>query len=225
VKELSRRDMLGMLGMAPLAVGGVAQSFAATTVTGDARAAAGAQTPSAKARRRIQEQHLPNVPLITHEGRRVLFYDDLVKDKNVSMNFFYAKCDEICPLVMANLAKVQRLLGKQVGRDLFMYSFTLKPSEDSVDDIREHRKNLGARPGWTFLTGKPEDIETIRAAIGFKYPDPAIDGDKTQHIGNLRYGNEPLMLWSACPGMASADWIAETLEWMIRPQVDRIQKS
>jgi protein SCO1/2 len=196
MNELSRRDILGM-----------------------------PQTPAAKARRRIQQQHLPNIPLVTHEGKQVLFYDDLVKNKNVSMNFFYANCDEVCPLVMANLAKVQRLLGKQVGRDVFMYSFTLKPTEDSVDDIREHRKNLGAKPGWTFLTGKPEDIETIRAAIGFKYPDPVIDGDKTQHIGNLRYGNEPLMLWSACPGMANAEWIAETLQWMIRPQVDRVQKS
>jgi len=213
--------MLGMLGMTPLALSGVAHAYG----TAATASAATSQTPSGRARRRIQEQHLPNLPLLTHEGKRVLFYDDLVKDKKVSMNFFYAKCDEICPLVMANLAKVQRLLGKQVGRELFMYSFTLKPDEDSVDDIRAHREMLGAKPGWTFLTGKSQDIETIRAAIGFKYPDPAIDGDKTQHIGNIRYGNEPLMLWSACPGMAHADWIAETLQWMVHPQVDRVQKS
>jgi protein SCO1/2 len=219
MNALSRRDMLGMLGMAPLAVGGIARAYGETSV------APATQTLASKARRRLQEQHLPNLPLITHEGKRVLFYDDLVKNKNVSMNFFYARCDEVCPLVMANLAKVQRLLGKQVGRDLQMYSFTLKPAEDSVDDLREHRKMLGAQPGWTFLTGKPDDIETLRAAIGFKYPDPAIDADKTQHIGNIRYGNEPLMLWSACPGMAHADWIAETLQWMIHPQVDRVQKS
>jgi protein SCO1/2 len=219
MNALSRRDMLAMLGTAPLAVGGVAPAH------GETSTAPAARTIASNARRRIQEQHLPNIPLTTHEGKRVLFYDDLVKNKNVSMNFFYANCDEICPLVMANLAKVQRLLGKQVGRDLFMYSFTLKPSEDTVEDLREHRKMLGAKPGWTFLTGTPEDIETLRAAIGFKYPDPAIDKDKTQHIGNIRYGNEPLMLWSACPGMAHADWIAETLQWMIHPQVDRVQKS
>jgi protein SCO1/2 len=219
MNALSRRDMLGMLGMAPLAAGGVARAY------GETSAAPATQTIGNKARRRLQEQHLPNLPLITHEGKRVLFYDDLVKNKNVSMNFFYANCEEICPLVMANLAKVQKLLGKQVGRDLFMYSFTLKPTEDTVEDLREHRKMLGAAPGWTFLTGKPEDIETLRAAIGFKYPDPAIDKDKTQHIGNIRYGNEPLMLWSACPGMAHADWIAETLQWMIHPETDRVQKS
>ena len=223
MSALSRRDMLGMLGMAPLA-GGVTQSFAADSIA-PAPAATKAQTPSARARQRIQEQHLPNIPLITHEGRRVLFYDDLVKNKKVSMNFFYANCDEICPLVMANLAKVQRLLANHVDRSFQMYSFTLKPDEDTVEVIREHRRALDAKPGWTFLTGKPQDMETLRAAIGFKYPDPAIDKDKTQHIGNIRYGNEPLMLWSACPGMAHADWIAETLQWMIHPQVDRVQKS
>jgi len=203
--------------MAPLAGGVIAA--AGTTP----RAASTTLSLSEQARRRIQEQHLPNVPLITHEGKRVFFYDDLVKDKVVSLNFFFAKCDEICPLVMANLAKVQKLLGDQIGRDLFMYSFTLKPEEDTVDVLRHHREMYGAGPGWTFLTAKLDDMEKLRSAIGFTYPDPAIDKDKTQHIGNIRYGNEPLMLWSACPGMAHAKWIAETLEWMIHPDQNRVQ--
>ena len=223
MNALSRRDLLGMLGAAPLA-GMITPSFAAGSLA-PAPVATNTQTLSGKARQRIQEQHLPNIPLITHEGKHVRFYDDLVKNKKVSMNFFYTNCDEICPLVMANLAKVQRLLGTHVGRDFQMYSFTLKPDEDTVEDIRNHRKALGAKPGWTFLTGKPQDLETLRAAIGFKYPDPAIDKDKTQHIGNIRYGNEPLMLWSACPGMAHAEWIAETLKWMIQPETDRVQRS
>ena len=214
MSNLSRRKLLGLFGMAPLA-GGVVAAAGTTPVA--------AETLSDQARRRIQERNLPNIPLLTHEGKRVLFYDDLVKDKVVSLNFFFARCDEICPLVMANLAKVQNLLGDQVGRDLFMYSFTLKPEEDTVEVIRHHREMYGAKPGWTFLTAKPDDMEKLRRAIGFTYPDPAIDKDKTQHIGNIRYGNEPLMLWSACPGMAHAKWIAETLEWMVRPDTNRVQ--
>jgi protein SCO1 len=58
-------------------------------------------------------------------------------------------------------------------------------------------------------------MEKIRRGIGFSYPDPAIDKDKTQHIGNVRYGNEPLMLWGACPGMAKVGFVAESLSWMI----------
>jgi protein SCO1 len=178
----------------------------------------------AQARKRVQELHLPNVPLLTHEGKRVLFYDDLIKDKVVTINFFYAKCDEICPMVTANLAKVQKLLGNQVGRQIFMYSITLKPEEDTVDAISEYREMFNARPGWTFFTGKPGDIESIRRGIGFTYPEPALDKDKTQHIGNVRYGNEPLMLWAACPGVAHAPWIAESFSWMIRPNTNRVQK-
>jgi len=171
-------------------------------------------------RRRIQQQHLPNIPLVTHEGKSVRFYDDLVKDKIVTLNFFYANCDEICPMVTSNLAKVQKMLGDQVGRTVFMYSFTLKPEEDTVDVIKHYREKFHAGPGWTFLTGKTEDIEKLRKAIGFTYPEPAIDKDKTQHIGNVRYGNEPMMLWGACPGMANPKFVAESVSWMF-PEANR----
>jgi protein SCO1 len=216
--EISRRKLLSWAAMTPLA--GATAAFGGTP---GAAPVGAAKTLSDEARERIQRLHLPNVPLVTHEGKQVRFYDDLVKDKIVTLNFFFAKCDEICPTVMANLAKVQKLLGDDVGRRLFMYSFTLKPEEDNVSVIKHYREMLGARAGWTFLTGKPADIELVRKGIGFSYPEPAIDKDKTQHIGNVRYGNEPLMLWAACPGMAHAQFVAESISWVIRPNVSRVQ--
>jgi len=210
--DISRRKLLSWAATAPLA-----------GTTGKAVAGGEQPTQSDLARQRIQRLHLPNVPLVTHEGKQVMFYDDLVKNKIVTMNFFFAKCDEICPTVTANLAKVQKLLGADVGQKLFMYSFTLKPEEDDVSVIKHYREMFDAKPGWTFLTGKPEDLEKLRRGIGFTYPDPAIDKDKTQHIGNVRYGNEPLMLWAACPGMAHAEFVAESISWMLRPETNRIQ--
>ena len=112
MNQLSRRKLLGLFGMAPLA-GGVVAAAGTTPAIGTPPAAAKVSAAptvedlSVQARKRIQQRNLPNVPLITHEGKRVLFYDDLVKDKAVSLNFFFAKCDEICPLVMSNMAKVQ----------------------------------------------------------------------------------------------------------------------
>jgi len=118
--------------------------------------------------------------------------------------------------VTANLVQVQKMLGNRVGRDLFMNSITLKPEEDDPAALKEYQKMYGMGPGWNLLTGKPADIELLRKSLGFTYPDPRIDKDKSQHIGNVRYGNEPLMLWSACPGMAHAKWIAESISWVIR---------
>ena len=210
--ELSRRSLLRWTALAPFA-----GAVALAEKPGKTTPHAAAPTVSELARQRLQRLHLPNLPLLTHEGKQVMFYDDLVKNKAVSLNFFFTKCDEICPMVMANLVKVQKLLGAEVGKKIFMYSFTLKPEEDDVEIIRKYRQSLNALPGWTFLTGKPEDMEQIRRGIGFTYPDPAIDKDKTQHIGNVRYGNEPLMLWGACPGMAHASFVAESISWMVHP--------
>ena len=46
---------------------------------------------------------LPNIPLTTHEGETVRFYDDLVKDKVVAINFIYTTCGDSCPAETAKL--------------------------------------------------------------------------------------------------------------------------
>ncbi|HEX3762083.1 MAG TPA: SCO family protein [Kofleriaceae bacterium] len=159
----------------------------------------------------IRRRHLPNVALKTHEGRAVRFYDDLVKDKNVVINFMYAHCVKSCPTTTSNLVRVQKALKGRVGRDIFFYSVTLKPAEDTPAVLKEYAARHGAGPGWTFLTGRPEDIETLRRSLGFISPDPTEDADTSNHVGMLRVGNEPMMRWSACPGQASPEWIVTTI--------------
>jgi len=73
-------------------------------------------------------------------------------------------------------------------------------------------------PGWLFLTGVPAEIESLRRKLGFTNPDPKLDADKTQHIGMVRYGNERLQLWAACPGMAHASWIVESVSFVDWPK-------
>jgi protein SCO1/2 len=179
---------------------------------------AGAEEAVPSPRERIRRLYFPNVVLRTQDDKPVRFYDDLVKDKAVTINFFFAKCEEICPLVTANLAKVQRLLGDRVGRDLFMNSISLKPEDDTPAKLKAYAEMHGARPGWTFLTGAPADVELLRRSLGFINPSAKVDKDLNQHIGNVRYGNEPLMLWAACPGQARAEWIVESVSWILRPE-------
>lgn len=79
--------------------------------------------PAADRRR----NRFPNVALTTHQGKAVRFYDDLLKDKTVLINFIYMTCDGKCPISTATLAGVQRILEPRVGRDIFMYSINLDP--------------------------------------------------------------------------------------------------
>jgi protein SCO1/2 len=199
--ELNRRDLLALAAMSPLAV-------AIERAEADRRATASAV---AEAREKIHKRYFPDVPLLTQDGQKVRFYRDLVKGKIVVFNFFYAHCEGICPLVTHNLARVQELLDGRVGRDIFINSVTLKPAEDSPAVLKQFAKMHGIKPGWALLTGKPEDVERLRRSLGFTNLDPVLDQDKSQHIGNIRYGSEPLMQWTALPGMTRPESIAKAI--------------
>ncbi len=130
------------------------------------------------------------------------------------INFMYTNCEGLCPRQTANLAAVQRALGDRVGRDIFMYSITLKPEEDTPKVLQEYAKSNGVKPGWLFLTGKPGDVEKLRRKLGFVDPDPTVDKDKSQHIGVILYGNETLDRWAACPALTDPTEIVQYVLWM-----------
>ena len=176
------------------------------------------QWATISARETIRRRYFPDVKLTTHEGKKVRLYEDLLKDRCVTLNFMYTRCQGICSPVTANLLKVQSLLHDRVGRDIFMYSFSLKPDEDSPEALRDYIKRHKVGPGWTFLTGDPGDLELLRQRLGFTDPDPARDADKTNHTGMVRYGNEGLQLWAAFPGMSKPDAIAKSILWVAWPQ-------
>ncbi|HEX7333960.1 MAG TPA: SCO family protein [Pyrinomonadaceae bacterium] len=209
--DLKRRNLVAALAAAPLAVPLLTHGQSQTV---DANPKF-KQIPS---RERIRQRYFPNLELTTHEGNKVKFYDDLVKDKIVIFNMFYAKCEGICSPVTRNLVRLQNILGSRVGKEIFMYSFTLKPKEDTVKAMAHYAHMHKVKPGWFFLTGSPADMETLRRKLGFVDPDPEVDKDLSNHIGVIKYGNEPLERWGGCPGMSAPEWIAETLSWVDWPK-------
>ena len=160
----------------------------------------------------IQRRHLPNVELITQDNQKVHFYNDLVKDKRVVIQFMFTRCKDICPIITHHLAEVQKLLKGRVGSDIFFYSISLSPEEDTPRDLKAYAKSHHAGgPGWTFLTGKPDDILLLRKSLGFFYNDPKEDADRNNHSGMLVVGTEPLMRWAMCEGGADPKWIATVI--------------
>lgn len=172
-------------------------------------------------RERLAEKSFPNVTLTTHEGKKVKFYDDLLKDKIVLINFMYVKCEGTCPGTTANLVKVQQLLGDRVGKDIFMYSITLKPEEDTPKVLAAYAKAYKVKPGWQFLTGDPKDIELLRQKLGFIDRDPVRDANKTNHIGMLRWGNEPHTLWAGCPASLAPGKIVKEIALVDWPTAEQ----
>src|SRR5207244_6894687 len=88
----------------------------------------------------LRARYFPNVVLTTHLGEKVRFYDDLIKGKIVTINFMFTACPKVCPRITTNLVKVQKLLGHRVGRDIFMYSITLDPENDTSPVLKKYAK-------------------------------------------------------------------------------------
>jgi len=174
-------------------------------------------------RERLAERSFPNVTLTTHKGEKVKFYDDLIKDKIVIINFMYVKCDGKCPGTTTNLVQVQKLLGDRIGKDIFIYSITLKPEEDTPKVLKAYAKAYKVGPGWEFLTGDPKDIELLRQKLGFIDRDPLRDANKSNHIGMLRWGNEPHTLWAGCPASLAPAKIVKELSLVDWPTGNEAQ--
>jgi len=164
----------------------------------------------------MRKRYFPNVALITHEGKHVRFYDDLLKNKIVVLNMMYADCTSACPLITSHLLAAQKILTQRFKHDIFFYSLTIKPAEDTPRKLKEYADMHGVRRNWLFLTGAPADLELLRDKLGYADTDLEKDRkDKSLHSGMVRYGNEPLSQWSSVQGSADPEWIAEEISFVV----------
>jgi protein SCO1/2 len=222
VNRAKESDMIGRRGLfeglATLPVAGGLVGRAAETPP----RAKGKFAPPLSGRETLRRRYFPNIELTTSDGKKVRFYDDLLKDKIVILNLMYATCDGICPTTTSNLKNVRKILREEVDHDVFIYSMTLKPEDDSPAALKEYARMHGVDdPHWLFLTGKPDEVDLLRHKIGFSDPNPELDRDKSRHSGMIRYGNEPLAIWGTCQGSAEPDWIAQEIGFAIPRQFKR----
>ncbi|MEQ1891287.1 MAG: SCO family protein [Planctomycetota bacterium] len=137
--------------------------------------------------------YFPNVELVTHEGRTVRFFDDLVKEKVVVISFIYTSCADACPLETAKLGEVQSLLGERLGKDVFFYSISIDPERDTPEVLHDYAERFGAGPGWLFLTGAKDDIRELRKKLGMIAPS-GIE-ELSDHTLSLLIGNQSTGKW------------------------------
>ena len=134
--------------------------------------------------------YFPNYEVTAHTGEKFKFYDDLIEDKIVLINFIYTNCTDICPLVTARLLRVQDAFKGRLGKDVFIYSITLDPENDTPEVLNEHAEAFGTQPGWLFLTGDPVELDLIRHKLG----------ERSRYLGEHRMdaviGNDATGEWS-----------------------------
>ena len=136
------------------------------------------------------KDYFPNVEVITQNGDRVHFYDDLIKGKIVLISFIFTSCTDLCPLTTARITQVVDRIQDQIGKKIFVVSITVDPENDTPEKLKAFADAFYKGPGWTFITGKPEDIRAINAKLGNK-SDVATD-----HRNEIVLGNDTTGEWA-----------------------------
>jgi protein SCO1/2 len=177
------------------------------------------------------KRFIPNVPVISHLGENKLFYDHLVKNRTVIVQFMSIAHYAGYP-VTRNLAQVQRLLRGRLGKDVFLYSITADPLNDTPQALARFATQFSPGPGWLFLTGDQSSLAALKNAFfvhpgGHHHHDGASNasGHNAAHakampkpdcsMGLMRYGNDASGLWGSVPTKTDPAMIVERLSWVI----------
>jgi protein SCO1/2 len=104
---------------------------------------------------------VPDITLLRSDGS--VFHTADLKGR-VSLVFFgYTFCPDVCPLTLAEVTQVRRLLGPD-AQQVDVYFVTVDPARDTPE--RLHRYVKAFDPAIEGLTGGPADLEQMRVAFG-----------------------------------------------------------
>ncbi len=99
-------------------------------------------------------------------------------------DFFYARCEDTCPLQSAEMARLQADFARE--KDFRLVSITIDPPRDTQASLREYADRFGADgERWLFITGDQRAIHDLvrngfRLSVAVSEPPrgPAIPGPR-----------------------------------------------
>ena len=120
----------------------------------------------------------------------------------MSNSFFYTNCPT-AQTSLSTLFRVQQSLGDALGKEVVLLSLSVDPERDTVEAVRKYAGKFNPRKGWTFVTGKPQNIEAINLKLGNRNLIPEF------HIQVFLMGNLATGQWMRLPETARAEAVIE----------------
>ncbi len=120
------------------------------------------------------------VPVDLHfmnEAGRTVTLGSALDGKPAILLLSYYTCPMLCPLVMDGLVRALRNIEFAAGKEFSVVSVSINPGEGPAEAAAKKALYLqrygrpGADRGWAFLTGDAASIQSLTAAVGFRYGD------------------------------------------------------
>ncbi|HSP77864.1 MAG TPA: SCO family protein [Myxococcaceae bacterium] len=157
-------------------------------------------------------RYFTNTELVDQHGKTHRFYEDLIRGRKVLINFAFTSCKGVCSPMTKHLAEVQAKLGDRVGQDITMITLSVDAANDTPESMARFAKKFGVKPGWYFLTGARENINTVLKKLGGYTEDP------NAHSATLLIGDAATGMWVKAPAMSFVDNIVYAVEHINDPR-------
>jgi protein SCO1 len=139
---------------------------------------------------------VPDVKVVNQDEKPVNFYQDLIKDKIVVINFIYTNCKFICPPIGMNMGKLQSFLNQNGINNVHFIWVSRDPSNDTPQKLRVWREKFGKDQPWTLVTGTQSEIDKLTQALTGGIERPGDHGPLTL------IGNDAHKKWIRVDGLA-----------------------
>ena len=150
--------------------------------------------------------YFKDIVLTDQNGHRVRLYEDVMKDRTIVMNSFFASCKGSCPIMTQTYASLQDHFADHVGKDLMLVSITVDPKNDTPLRLAEYARKAKAKPGWILLTGTPDEVTAALKKIGQYSETPE------SHMNIMIVGNDKTGLWKKAFALAKPEEIAKIVD-------------
>lgn len=163
------------------------------------------------------ETYFPNSIVTDQNGKTYRFWDDVLKDQTVVVNFMFTGCAQVCPLTTARLAEVKEKIADGHSHVRFV-SISLDPINDTPAALKKFADGFNIGSDWLFLTGAPEELAVIRDRLGER------SKEKSLHQALLILANTKTGEWKKDSAMSEIEHLAHNVSdldpaWRQRPQL------
>lgn len=124
------------------------------------------------------------------------FSSDQLAGRVALADFIYTSCQDTCPLLTANMARVQDRLKREglFGERVVLLSFSLDPERDTPAVLAQYGARFGAdESGWKLLTGQTEVLAQLAQDFKLGRPIPLPPSAQNPAI-NLAHSNRFILI-------------------------------
>ena len=152
----------------------------------------------------------PDLIVRDHEGRRVRFYSDLIKDKVVVLSFFYTSCTYTCTMQGKTFSRLQSLLGERLGKSVVLISVSTDPANDKSGELKAWAERYDVQPGWTLVTGEKSEMNKLLI------PFTGSPAGAEMHLPVTFIGNDKTGRWTSADGVFAPEELLKVVDYLTR---------